>query len=101
MSTLCTATAYQTSLRLLINGVVHLLVELTSSNIVPTCINACHTYDYRMAIAPNCDKCKKELLEFGAILLSPPDKEGNVRKFHLCTECYEGIMKEIDIQRAA
>ena len=40
-----------------------------------------------MAIKPKCDKCRKELKEFGGILLSPPN--GNtVRKFHLCKPCY-------------
>ena len=45
-----------------------------------------------MSIKPICDKCGKELNEFGAILLSPPD-DGKVRKFHLCKDCYEGIVK--------
>jgi hypothetical protein len=46
-----------------------------------------------MAIRPVCDKCSKELNDFGAILLSPPDDEGKVKKFHLCKACYEGIIK--------
>jgi len=41
------------------------------------------------------DKCKKELNEFGAILLSPPDSESKVRKFHICKECYTGLEKEL------
>ncbi len=45
-----------------------------------------------MAIKPICDKCKKELQEFGAILLSPPDKESKVIKFHICKICYEGMI---------
>ena len=44
-----------------------------------------------MAIKPICDKCKKELKDFGAILLSPPDIENKVRKFHICKECYKKI----------
>ncbi|MDP3991108.1 MAG: hypothetical protein Q8P63_02320 [Candidatus Nealsonbacteria bacterium] len=40
-----------------------------------------------MAIKPKCDKCKKELKEFGGILLSPP-KKNIVKKFHLCKKCY-------------
>ena len=44
-----------------------------------------------MAIDPKCDRCKIELKEFGGILLSPPDKENKVRKFHLCKACYEKI----------
>jgi hypothetical protein len=49
-----------------------------------------------MAIAPKCDKCKNELTEFGAILLSPPDKDGMVKKFHLCVVCYGEFQKEIE-----
>jgi len=44
-----------------------------------------------MAIKPKCDKCKKELKEFGGILLSPP-KKNMVRKFHLCQGCYREIL---------
>lgn len=42
-----------------------------------------------MAINPICDKCQKELTSYGGILLSPPDSEGKVKKYHLCTGCYE------------
>jgi hypothetical protein len=44
-----------------------------------------------MAIKPVCDKCRKELAEFGALLFSPPDSSNNVKKFHICKECYEKI----------
>jgi hypothetical protein len=45
-----------------------------------------------MAIKPYCDKCKKELKEFGALLFSPPNKKGTVKKFHLCDGCYKEIV---------
>lgn len=45
-----------------------------------------------MAISPNCDKCSNELVDFGGILLSPPDEMDMVRKYHLCTACYAGIV---------
>jgi len=45
-----------------------------------------------MAIRPKCDMCKKELKEFGGILLSPP-KKNIVKKFHLCVECYKKISR--------
>lgn len=48
-----------------------------------------------MAINPKCDKCREELKEFGAILLSPPDKKSTVKKFHLCKKCYKNISSEI------
>ncbi|MEK6892733.1 MAG: hypothetical protein AABX07_00870 [Nanoarchaeota archaeon] len=50
-----------------------------------------------MTINPKCDKCKKELNEFGAILLSPPDKDNNIKKLHLCKECYLEIVKNFKI----
>lgn len=37
--------------------------------------------------------CKDELVDFGGILLSPPNKEEMVRKFHLCKKCYKEIAK--------
>jgi hypothetical protein len=48
-----------------------------------------------MTINPKCDKCKSELNEFGGILLSPPDENNKVRKFHLCKKCYEHIVEDI------
>ena len=44
-----------------------------------------------MPIAPSCSMCKKELEEFGGIVLSPPDSNDRVTKDHLCVECYQGI----------
>ncbi len=52
--------------------------------------------EINMAIKPICDICKKELEEFGAILLGPPDKWNKVEKFHLCIECYKPIRNKID-----
>jgi len=48
-----------------------------------------------MSIKPICDRCQEELVDFGAILLSPPDSENTVRKFHLCTVCYDFFLDEI------
>jgi len=43
-----------------------------------------------MGIKPVCDKCGKELDDFGGILFSPP--KGNiVEKYHLCKACYKEI----------
>lgn len=48
-------------------------------------------------IKPHCDFCYAELVEFGAILLSPPDESGRVFKQHLCVKCYYNVtMKEND-----
>jgi len=44
-----------------------------------------------MTIKPTCDKCKKELDEFGGILFSPPDENNKVRKYHLCQSCFKEI----------
>jgi len=43
-------------------------------------------------IRPICDKCKQELKEFGAILLSPPDENNQTKKLHLCKQCYKEII---------
>ena len=48
-----------------------------------------------MAIKPKCDRCKKELLDYGAILLSPPNASSTVKKFHICKECYKIFLEEI------
>ena len=48
-----------------------------------------------MSIKPKCDKCNKELTSFGGILLSPPDKNENVKKYHLCSVCYEMIRQQL------
>lgn len=47
-----------------------------------------------MALKPKCDRCKKELKEFGALLFSPPNKKNTIKKFHLCVQCYEDLKKE-------
>jgi uncharacterized protein with PIN domain len=49
-----------------------------------------------MAIKPVCDKCKRELEEFGAVLFSPPNKEKMVKKFHICKKCYEEMLKDFN-----
>ena len=49
-------------------------------------------------IAPVCDKCKDELKEFGGILLSPPDEESKVKKFHLCLKCYDEIINQFNLK---
>ena len=48
-----------------------------------------------MAIKPQCDKCGDELIDFGGILLSPPNEKSEVKKFHLCKSCYEKLEKEL------
>ncbi len=45
-----------------------------------------------MAIEPICDKCKNTLNDYGGILLSPPDTENKVVKYHLCKRCYKAIV---------
>lgn len=48
-------------------------------------------------INPICDKCKEELVDFGGILLSPPDDNRMVTKIHLCKNCYEVINYLINV----
>lgn len=45
-----------------------------------------------MSLSPNCDICKKELKEYGALLFSPP-KKNRTRKFHICVDCYNYIKR--------
>ena len=47
-------------------------------------------------IKPLCDKCGNELTEFGGILLSPPNTNNMVVKYHLCVDCYNQIASELD-----
>ncbi|MBI4177086.1 MAG: hypothetical protein HY516_01855 [Candidatus Aenigmarchaeota archaeon] len=44
-----------------------------------------------MPIKPVCDKCKNEPDEFGALLLSPPSKDNEIKKFHICVKCYREL----------
>jgi len=50
-----------------------------------------------MAIKPVCDvaACGKELVVFGAILFSPPDEKGLVKKQHVCADCYEDMQRHL------
>lgn len=52
-----------------------------------------------MVIDPICDKCGKQLNEFGAVLLSPPDKENNVKKFNICKDCYGNYANSLAKQK--
>jgi len=49
-----------------------------------------------MAISPTCDKCGQELTDYGAIILSPPNKQSEVKKLHICQACYQQIQALID-----
>ena len=46
-------------------------------------------------IKPICDMCKKELDDFGALLFSPPERDGKVEKKHICKKCYENIENKL------
>ncbi|OHA25873.1 MAG: hypothetical protein A3D56_01760 [Candidatus Taylorbacteria bacterium RIFCSPHIGHO2_02_FULL_45_35] len=46
-----------------------------------------------MSISPKCDFCKRELIQVGGLLFSPPTKEGKVRKYHLCRSCFRRIIR--------
>ncbi len=50
-----------------------------------------------MSISPKCDKCQKQLNDFGAILFSPPDTKSKVLKFHICKDCYRELVKKLKI----
>lgn len=50
-----------------------------------------------MAITPVCDICNTILMDYGAILLSPPDKKSQVIKYHICKDCFKDILKTKNI----
>lgn len=50
-----------------------------------------------MAIHPTCDICSKPLTDYGAILLSPPSKDSQVIKYHICVVCYKKLILEHNI----
>ncbi len=52
-----------------------------------------------MAIKPKCDKCNTELKDYGGILLSPPDIDHRVYKYHLCANCCKKIEKLLKINK--
>ncbi len=46
-----------------------------------------------MGIKPRCDKCGKELREFGGLLFSPPMFGISVvEKLHLCKKCFREVL---------
>jgi hypothetical protein len=51
-----------------------------------------------MAIYPKCDRCGVELKQYGAILIGPPSPplKNMVEKKHLCTQCYQIIVAEME-----
>ena len=42
-------------------------------------------------INPSCVRCRKELEEPGAIVLSSPMVSGHVAKYHICKECEKSL----------
>lgn len=41
-----------------------------------------------MGLHFNCDKCKEELKQAGALIFSPPYQNNITKKYHLCRSCY-------------
>jgi len=46
-----------------------------------------------MPIKIKCDICGEELLELGALLFSPPNKNKLCNKYHICNNCFKDIKK--------
>jgi hypothetical protein len=42
-------------------------------------------------IHPVCAICEQELTEPGAILLSPPDRKGKIKKYHICKKDFKRL----------
>ena len=51
-------------------------------------------------INPKCSVCGKELEDYGAIILSPPENN-KVIKNHICKKCYNSIINEFNINKNA
>lgn len=49
-----------------------------------------------MAFVFNCDRCRKELMEAGAIIGSPPFGNHKWLKFHICVNCWEKLRDWIE-----
>jgi hypothetical protein len=47
-----------------------------------------------------CDLCKELLTKPGALLFSPPNQRGYVKKFHLCQGCYSGFILPLEPLKA-
>jgi len=41
---------------------------------------------------PDCDFCKNEQTELGALVFSPPDMDKRCAKLHCCKKCYEHLL---------
>lgn len=41
-----------------------------------------------MAIKPKCSICGDELRDYGALMFSPPNREGITIKWHVCKKCW-------------
>jgi len=50
-------------------------------------------------ICPKCCRCKKELDDYGAILLSPPDHEDKCDKYHICKVCFMLVWEKLGINK--
>ncbi len=51
-------------------------------------------------INPKCDinSCGKELNEFGAIVIGPPDEDRLALKLHVCIDCYKKYFLKLFIK---
>jgi hypothetical protein len=47
-----------------------------------------------VSIAIFCERCHIELIEPGALLLSPPDDQWHVQKSHLCVTCWPTFVRQ-------
>ena len=53
-------------------------------------------------ISPNCDRCNRELQDFGALAFSPPETQPDgscgreVEKYHLCADCWQELKRWLE-----
>lgn len=49
-------------------------------------------------IQPICDICKHELIDFGAILISPV-KDKKCTKYHICKHCFSLLIIKFNLDK--
>ena len=46
-----------------------------------------------MSLKISCYVCGEELKKPGALLFSPPDKDGKCDKYHFCLKCFKALVE--------
>lgn len=52
-----------------------------------------------MSLKINCYRCTRELEKPGALIFTPPDEKDNCTKYHLCPDCINYVMEDIELEK--